>query len=109
MKRKNRLKNNINFCFICAKKFKNIKEKHGHRINPKKGNSENNLVILCEQCKKYFQNNRDIKVYEIKISKEVRDKYFSNIDNKNKQIILQKIREFRWRKINDDKKNSNRI
>lgn len=96
-KRKNELKNKINNCYLCGVEFISLKEKHGHRINPKKGNLENNLVILCANCKKYLQNNKEVKVYNISICKEIRDKYFSNIPNKNKQILLSKIREFRLR------------
>lgn len=97
MKKKNKLKQNVSSCFMCGKDFDSLKEKHGHRINPKKGNCENNLVILCEKCKRKLQNKKDLKIYDIRICKYVRDKYFSQLDKDKKHIILQKLREFKKR------------
>lgn len=103
MKKKNKLKQNVSSCFMCGKDFNSLQEKHGHRINPKKGNCENNLVILCEKCKRRLQNKRDIKIYQIKIKREVKDKYFSKLDKDKRYVILQKLREFKRRSLEGEK------
>ncbi len=93
-KRKNELKSKINTCFICGYRFNKLSEKHSHRINKNKGILENNIVVLCENCKKSLQNTGTT-IYSIYIPKEIKERYFSNIDISQKQIIMRKIRYFR--------------
>jgi len=95
MKRKNFQKNKVNTCFLCGYEFKSLKEKHAHRINVKKGYLDNNIVILCENCKKSLQNDTNHTIYTIKLDKNIKNKYFSTLDKDIKQIILGKIRYFR--------------
>lgn len=57
MKRKNKIKSMVDCCFICGKNLPNLEDKIGCRINPKKGNSKCNLLIVCEDCKKNVLKN----------------------------------------------------
>lgn len=95
MKRKNTTKNKITTCFLCGYKFKDLKEKQAHRINTKKGYLDNNIVILCENCKKSLQNDKKLSIYTTKLDKNIKNMYFSTLDKDTRQVILAKIRYFR--------------
>ena len=88
MKRKNKLKQSINSCFVCGKTLKKLKDKLGHRINPKKGNNKYNIIIVCENCKRLLQK---LTLKLVKPTREIRDKYFSNLDIEDRKIIMNKI------------------
>lgn len=88
MKKKNRLKSIVGCCFVCGKELILLQEKFSHRINPKKGNSELNLIIVCKDCKKILQK---VKLSDLELDKNVLKQYFSNIDIENKKIILHKL------------------
>lgn len=90
MKRKNKLKSTVDFCFICGCELSCLEEKIGHRINPEKGNNEHNLLIVCKKCKKNVLNNK--KIYEIELKNDCIDKYFANLSQESKKIVLNKIK-----------------
>lgn len=89
-KKKNELKNKFNYCFSCGCELEHVEDKIIHRINKYKNVSENNIVILCKDCKKYFSSG-EYKIYDIKIPKEILKKYFINLDKKYKKIILMSL------------------
>ena len=95
MKRKNLIKNNKNYCFLCGCKFSTQKDKHIHRINVKKGVCERNVVILCENCKKSMAEDKNETIYTIKLNKIIKNRYFYNEKHEIRQAILGKIRYFR--------------
>ena len=88
--KKNIIKNNIHSCFACGKDLNNIQDKIIHRINQKKGITRNNIVILCPQCKYKFSLGK-FKIFLVKISKEILNKYFLNQDKNYKKIILKSL------------------
>lgn len=92
MKRKNRLKSSVNFCFLCGKRFYSLEDKIGHRINPKKGNNEHNLLVVCKDCKKKLIKN---KIWDFKFNPEVLLKYFKTLGENSRKIILNKIKTLR--------------
>lgn len=96
MKRKNKLKQSINNCFICGKPIKKLKDKLGHRINPKKGNNKHNLIIVCESCKKVLQK---VALAFIRPSKEILNKYFKLLSIEDRKIILNKLYNLRNNEI----------
>ena len=97
---KNELKNNINHCFVCGKNLDSIQNKIIHRINQKKGITRNNIVILCPSCKYKFSLGK-LKIFLVKIPKEILNKYFLTQDKCYKQIIL---RALQYQGDNYDKK-----
>ena len=88
--KKSSIKNNIHSCFACGKDLNNIQDKIIHRINQKKGITRNNIVILCPQCKYKFSLGK-FKIFLVKISKEILNKYFLNQDKNYKKIILKSL------------------
>lgn len=88
--KKNSIKNNIHSCFACGKDLNNTQDKIIHRINQKKGITRNNIVILCPQCKYKFSLGK-FKIFLVKISKEILNKYFLNQDKNYKKIILKSL------------------
>ena len=92
MKRKNKLKSLVDCCFVCGKQLNDLKDKVGHRINPKKGNTKNNLLVVCEKCKKLLQK---ISLGDIKPQANIVDKYFKNLGIDCKKVILQKLYNLR--------------
>lgn len=89
-KKKNELKNNINYCFICGKNLDNIQDKIIHRINQKKGITKNNVVILCPKCKNEFLLGK-LKIFLINIKQFIINRYFKNQDNNYKKTILKSL------------------
>ena len=92
MKRKNRLKIEVDCCFICGKPLKTLEDKLGHRINPKKGNSPNNMIIVCKECKKLLQK---ISIAYFIFSNTNLCRYFKKLSTYYKKLILNKIKSMR--------------
>lgn len=96
MKKKNKLKHLVDYCFICGKHLTALEDKQGHRINPKKGNAKNNVVILCSTCKKRMHKEP---IESIMLSKQVLEKYFKNLPIEHRKLILGKIVKKRIEKL----------
>lgn len=92
MKHKNKLKSLVDCCFLCGKPLKKLEEKIGHRINPKKGNTQNNLLVVCSECKKKLQK---LSIIEFKPQSRIVEKYFKKLGIETKKIILQKLYKLR--------------
>lgn len=90
-KKKNKIKNNINYCFICGKYLDNISDKFIHRINNKKGITTNNIVILCPKCKQKILSNK-LKIFLIDIKQFIINRYFKNNNKDYKKIILKSLK-----------------
>jgi hypothetical protein len=89
-KKKNKLKNNINYCFVCGKNLDNISDKIIHRINNTKGITKNNVVILCPKCKNDFSLGK-LNIFLINIKQFIINRYFKNQDNNYKKTILKSL------------------
>lgn len=92
MKRKNKLKSEIDYCFVCGRPLKTLQDKLGHRINSKKGNSPNNIVIVCKDCKKVLQK---VDLSYFILSKVNIAKYFRKLSTDYMKLILNKINLFK--------------
>lgn len=89
-KKKNKIKNNINYCFVCGENLDNISDKIIHRINNTKGITKNNVVILCPKCKNDFSLGK-LKIFLINIKQFIINRYFKNQDNNYKKTILKSL------------------
>ena len=99
--RKNNIRSKVNTCFLCGSRFENISQKKLHRINKKKNSSINNVVVLCDECKKYIQKYCGDNIYLAYTPKHNRKIYFRDLGKDYRAIIMSKIRYFR----NKDKDN----
>lgn len=62
--KKKKVKHSAKICFYCQKEFNGWNDKHIHRIDTSKPFNYNNMVCLCEACKKLFSDN-NLKIYDI--------------------------------------------
>jgi len=90
-------KNVLRIIFALPKVIKNML----HRINKKKNSSINNVVVLCDECKKYIQKYCGDNIYLAYTPKHNRKIYFRDLGKDYRAIIMSKIRYFR----NKDKDN----
>ena len=102
--RKNTIRAKIKSCFLCGFEFQNIAQKILHRINKHKNSSENNVVVLCEDCRKYIQIHCEDNIYAVYAPIASRRMYFHGLGKNYRAIIMSKIRYFK----NKDERNESK-
>lgn len=104
-RRKNNIRAKIRTCFLCGLEFESSEQKILHRINKGKNSSQNNVVVICENCRKHIQVHYDGDIWKLYSPISVRKKYFSILGNKYRTTIMSKIRYFKYKDKYDGKEN----
>ena len=95
VKHKNKLKDRVNYCFLCGRFLSSIKEKIIHRINTNKENKVYNVLIVCPDCKQHITKNG---IHYTDIHTEYLLKYFKNFTKECQHIVMDKVFFFFLRK-----------
>lgn len=84
----------VDCCFLCGRGLTELEDKIGHKINPQKGNSEHNLLILCTKCKQKLIKSGQ-KIWKIPLNPLILCKYFRKISIESRKIIINKLKIMR--------------
>ena len=102
--RKNSIRAKIKYCFLCGLEFENIFQKILHRINRHKNSCENNVVVICEECRKYIQVHCEDNVYSVYVPIASRRNYFDGLSKNYKYMIMSKMRYFKNKDVKNEQK-----
>lgn len=84
------MKNIVDCCFVCGKTLYSLEEKICHRLNPKKRFKPNNVIIVCEDCKRKIQKNKDFK---FDFNPLILWRYFKKYRLEQIRILIKKIKD----------------
>ena len=90
-KHKNKLKDRVNYCFLCGRELTSNNEKIIHRINPRKQNRSYNIIILCPECKRHMLQ---YGIHGEDIDTEVLSRYFQNFSKECRHIVMWKVYQY---------------
>jgi len=94
MSKKQKHKKIAKSCLVCGKELFDKKEKIAFRVDKTKGHKEHNIIIICEDCHRIFNNET---IYDIYIDIRNIETYFKEFGKTYLNMFYQKIYRLRMK------------